>query len=202
VKRYRFQPEREKKRRAFAAYLALLDAAEWLRFEMSLQLEAFDLSIMQFRVMEILMREGPKHQMEISRRFRSSKQSMGFVIRRLERKGWVRRVPGMLPASRTAESEKIARRERRRGKKIGGRRVIVVSPTADGEKWIASVFPKHAKVVKSYMRALDGRELLTLTRLCEKLRRGDPLRFYKEITRVDFADEELVSGDLGWGGRR
>jgi hypothetical protein len=83
LKRYRFQPEREKKRRAFAAYLALLDAAEWLRFEMSLQLEAFDLSIMQFRVMEILMREGPKHQMEISRRFRSSKQSMGFVIRRL-----------------------------------------------------------------------------------------------------------------------
>ena len=91
MKRYRFQPEREKKRRAFAAYLALLDAAEWLRFEMSLQLEAFDLSIMQFRVMEILMREGPKHQMEISRRFRSSKQSMGFVIRRLEGKG---RAPG------------------------------------------------------------------------------------------------------------
>ena len=30
MKRYRFQPEREKKRRAFAAYLALLDAAERL----------------------------------------------------------------------------------------------------------------------------------------------------------------------------
>ena len=199
MRRYRFQPEREKKRRAFAAYLALLDAAEWLRYELSEQLEGFDLTIMQFRVMEILSHEGPKHQMEISRRFRSSKQSMGFVIRRLESKGWVRRVAGTLPASRTAESEKIARRAKQRGKKIAGRRVLMVRLTAEGKRWIAWVFPKHAKVVKSYMLALEGREQQTLKRLCDKLREGNLIRFCMEIRRVDFEDEELTSGDLRLG---
>jgi DNA-binding MarR family transcriptional regulator len=151
-------------------------------------------------VMEILSHEGPKHQMEISRRFRSSKQSMGFVIRRLESKGWVRRVAGTLPASRTEESEKMARRAKRRGKKIAGRRVLMVRLTAEGKKWIAWVFPKHAKVVKSYMLALEGREQQTLKRLCDKLREGNIVRFCKEIRRVDFADEELTSGDLRLGG--
>jgi len=39
-------------------------------------------------------------------------------------------------------------------------------------------FPKHAKVVNSLMRTLDGREQETLRRL---LRGGDIVKFVKEI---------------------
>jgi hypothetical protein len=35
------------------------------------------------------------------------------------------------------------------------------------------------------MRALHGREQLTLSRLCRKLREGDVLKFVSEITHED-----------------
>ena len=125
-------------------------------------------------------------------------QSIAYVIQRLERKGWVRRVPGKLATSRTPESERTARRAIERGKKIEGRRVILIKPTREGKEWIEDVFTGRAKVVQSYMRALGGRELFTLKRLCDKLRKGDLLRFYKEITRVDFKGEELRDRGLGF----
>jgi len=199
LKSYPYLPQREKKRRALEAYEALLETAEWMHFDMAERMTAFDLTPMQFRVMEFLLREGPAHQSEIGRRFYSSVQGIAYIVRQLESKGWVRRVPAMLPVSRTKESENIARRARSRGIRIEGRRVILVKPTRAGREWIGEVFIRHAKVVRSYMRALEGRELLSLKRLCEKLRRGDLLRFYKEITRVDFEDEELKSGDLKLG---
>jgi MarR family transcriptional regulator, 2-MHQ and catechol-resistance regulon repressor len=196
LKSYPYLPQREKKRRAFEAYVSLLETAEWMHFDMADRLAAFNLTLMQFRVMEFLLRDGPAHQSDIGRKFRCSVQAISYVIRRLEKKGWVRRVPAMLPTSRTKESEDIARRARRRGRKIEGRRVILVKPTRAGKDWVGEVFIRHAKVVRSYMRALQGRELLTLKRLCDKLREGDLLRFYKEITRVDYKGEELRVGDL------
>jgi hypothetical protein len=42
-------------------------------------------------------------------------------------------------------------------------------------------FPKHAKVVNSLMRTLDGREQETLRRLLQKLREGDIVKFVEEI---------------------
>ena len=53
--------------------------------------------------------------------------------------------------------------------------------TAQGTKFVGTVFPKHAKVVKSLMRVLDGREQQTLSRLLQKLREGDIVKFVKEI---------------------
>jgi hypothetical protein len=37
-------------------------------------------------------------------------------------------------------------------------------------------------VVKAEMRALEGREQVTLSRLCRKLKDGDADRFIREIT--------------------
>ena len=90
---------------------------------------------------------------------------------------------------------KNARRAIERGKKIEGCRVILIKPTREGKEWIRNVFTDTRKS-ESYMRALGGRELFTLKRLCDKLRKGDLLRFYKEITRVDFKGEELRIEDL------
>jgi hypothetical protein len=63
-----------KTNRAFRAYIDLMDAADWLRGEMSDQLATFDLTMMQFRVMEALFRGGPQYQQLLSRRFDCSKQ--------------------------------------------------------------------------------------------------------------------------------
>jgi uncharacterized protein with von Willebrand factor type A (vWA) domain len=70
--------------------------------------------------------------------------------------------------------------------------------TPEGKEWIAHVFPKHAKVVKAEMRALDGREQQSLARLCQKLRRGNLERFMREIVLVNPEEtEEWQSGKYG-----
>jgi DNA-binding MarR family transcriptional regulator len=57
--------------------------------------------------------------------------------------------------------------------------------TAEGKKFVGTVFPKHAKVVKSLMRVLDGREQQTLSRLLQKLREGDIVKYVQEIRMKD-----------------
>lgn len=69
-----------------------------------------------------------------------------------------------------------------------GRRVTGVDLTAEGRKKIADVFPKHTKVAKCYFRALDGREMETLGRLCGKLREGDAVKFIREFHLDDPAE--------------
>src|SRR5690348_1330854 len=49
----------ERKLRSFRVYLDLLDTAEWLRRQFVEQLEAFDLTIDGFRLLDVLYREGP-----------------------------------------------------------------------------------------------------------------------------------------------
>jgi hypothetical protein len=78
---------------------------------------------------------------------------------------------------------KRAERARRRGAEDRrGRKIVLLRLTPEGKDLIAHVFPKHAKVVKSHMKVLDGREQVTLSRLCRKLREGDIVKFVQEIT--------------------
>ncbi|MGH9735392.1 MAG: hypothetical protein ACRD8A_12485 [Candidatus Acidiferrales bacterium] len=67
--------------------------------------------------------------------------------------------------------------------------MAVIRLTAEGETLIANGFRKHAKVVKAQMQALEGREQLSLSKLCGKLRRGDVMRFVHELMMED-AEEE------------
>jgi len=57
--------------------------------------------------------------------------------------------------------------------------------TPQGKKFIAIVFPSHAKVAKALMRAIDSRERDSLSRICRKLREGDALRFRPEMIHED-----------------
>jgi DNA-binding MarR family transcriptional regulator len=70
-----------------------------------------------------------------------------------------------------------------------GIRTSVVGLTKTGKRFIADVLPTHTKMVKASMRALDGRDQDTLSRLCRKLRAGNPVRYFAEITH------EYVEGD-------
>ena len=80
----------------------------------------------------------------------------------------------------------------KRGVKRRGRAVGIVLLTPRGKKFIGTFFPKHAKVVKSLMRVLDGREQVTLSRLLLKLRKGDVVKFVREIRMYDDEDWERV----------
>jgi hypothetical protein len=61
-------------------------------------------------------------------------------------------------------------------------------------------FPTHAKVVKSLMRVLDGREQVTLSRFLLKLRKGDVVKFVREIRMYDDEDWERVVKDKSVNG--
>lgn len=185
--------QRIKKGRAFAAYVDLLDAADCLREKMSRNLVAWDLTVMQFRVMEIILHEGPQYQEGLSRRFGCTKQNIGRVLRRLVECGCLRREAARLPLA-SPEGSKNPNGGFRKPAAAVGRRVMKLHLTAEGEKLIAHVYPRHASVVKAEMRVLHGREQATLSRLCRKLKEGDFIKYFKEITMVD--------EDLGMGRRR
>ena len=57
-----------------------------------------------------------------------------------------------------------------------------------GKKFIGSVLPRHAKMVKALMRVLDGREQEWISRTCRKLREGDVVKFVSELTHEDVED--------------
>jgi len=166
---FRFTP---KGKVAYSAYKDLMDTADWLREQITRQLANLDLGMSEFNVLELVYHEGPKHKRAIAERLGFSDQACGWVIARLEAEGWVTRSEGSLPP------------EGPRAKKVG-RRIVLVHLTEEGERLIARVFPKHVKLIRSELRVLEGREQRTLGRICQKLRRGDALKFMREITKRD-----------------
>jgi MarR family transcriptional regulator, 2-MHQ and catechol-resistance regulon repressor len=172
-----------KTNRAFRAYIDLMDAADWLRGEMSDQLATFDLTMMQFRVMEALFRGGPQYQQLLSRRFDCSKQNIARVLKGLLKAGAVRSDRCRLPSRPT---EEVAREAwKRAGLRWQGRWISLLTLTPKGKRFIARVIGKHKKVVRAWMRVLDAREQQTLGRLCRRLREGDVVKFVKDIRVMD-----------------
>ncbi|MGH9747105.1 MAG: MarR family winged helix-turn-helix transcriptional regulator [Candidatus Acidiferrales bacterium] len=176
-------PQHRKTNRAFRAYINLMDAADWLRGEMSEQLVTWNLTMLQFRILEALFREGPHYQQLLSDKFRCRKQSMALVVERLEKWGMVRRDRCRLPSSRFDHVE--AGFPAGSGKNWRGRWIALVTLTPKGKRLIGFVIVKHKKVVKAWMRALEGREQETLARLCGKLTGGDIVKFVREIRMED-----------------
>jgi DNA-binding MarR family transcriptional regulator len=177
------QAKEKKTQRAFRAYLDLLDTAEWIRNELRGQLESFDLTMGGFRLLEMLYREGPVSVPAVAERRGCRRQNLDVIIARLEEHGWVRRTmvtypPAAIKASRLPKAM--------RGRPRHGRRVGHVALTPLGKKFLGAVLPRHAKVVKALMRAIDGREQESLIRICRKLREGgDVLKLVSEMTRED-----------------
>jgi DNA-binding MarR family transcriptional regulator len=181
--------QRGKTLRAFAAYLELMDTAEMIRGRLRGQLWGFDLTIRGFRLLEILYRNGPTMMVVAAEKLLCSRQNLEFLSKPLEERGWVQRD---LRPLQDAEQEvrrrslKIMRHYRRQK---NGHAVGFLRLTPEGEKFVGTIFPKHAKVVKCLMLALDGREQKTLRRLLAKLRAGDPVKFFNEMRM--WGDEEM-----------
>jgi MarR family 2-MHQ and catechol resistance regulon transcriptional repressor len=174
--------------RAFGAYVDLMDAADRLREEVGGHLESFDLTKIEFRVLETLYRHGSQYQQALSRKFKCSKQNIGWVLRRLEEQGRVRRRAARLRRTSPAKwanpggAAKMMRPP-------GGRRIVLVRLTAEGRRVVEYIYPWLAKLVKAEMRVLDGREQQTLSRLCQKVREGNAVKLVKELLKMD-AEEE------------
>lgn len=165
-------------KRAFGTYLELLDTADWLRGKLRGQLEYFDLRTREFRLLETLYHEGPQYQQELAKRVGCSRQTIFRIVKDLEEWGWLKREARNLP--KEGDDERSER----------GRAVMAVDLTEKGRRHLEFVFPKHTKVVKCYMRALEGREQETLGRLLRKLRAGDAVEFLREMS-WDEGDAEL-----------
>lgn len=192
--------QKEKTLRAFGAYLEVLDTAAYLKSWMYGPLAMFDLTMQGFRLLVLLYREGPTAMMKAAQEMRYTRQNLEGVVRRLEQRGWVSREN--VRVERAAESAQGSRKAASfRGHSAWRMAIIRLTPL--GEKFVAQVFPRQAKVAKALMRALDGREQESLREICRKLRAGHILKFLSEIEHVDewdegmYAEKEEAGGEEG-----
>jgi MarR family transcriptional regulator, 2-MHQ and catechol-resistance regulon repressor len=180
--------QKERTQRAFRAYLDLIDTADWLKREMRVPLESFDMTMQDFRLLEMLYREGALTMPDVGRRLGRVRQDVRVIVARLQERGWVGRMMVALPAvelerAHVAKSEA----EQREGPRVG-----VVALTRSGKKMIANVFPRHTKMVKALMRVLDAREQESISKICRKLRSREAVfKFLREIRMVD-EDEQAA----------
>jgi len=181
--------QREKTLRAFRAYLDLLDTAEHMRSALRGQLASFDLTIRGFRLLETLYRDGPTLMTVAAKKLNCKRQNVDVILARLEARGWVVREIRERPPVEIDEA-RVAKEKRSQERR--GRRITLLRLTPEGEKFIGIVFPKHGKAVKSLMRALEGREQETLSKLLRKLKEGDGVKSAKEMWKMD-GDEEWES---------
>ncbi len=173
---------KERTERALRGYTELLDAADWLKREVRVPLESFGMTLTEFRLLHVLYHEGAQPVVELARRRGSQWHHVCDMIQQLEKRGWLRRMKAELPPVefKDAHLAKSKREEKRRG-----RLLTVVGMTAEGKKSLWQVLSIHAKLVKAMMRALDAREQESLFRICRKLREGNPVRFFAELTHED-----------------
>ena len=182
---------RGKTLRAFRAYLDLLETTAYMQKEMQSQLEAFDVTMRTIRILEMLYRKGPMAVRVMASQLKCSRQNILNILRPLRERGWVLLENWTQPSVQKELRLPVEKRgDKRRGRAIG-----IVRLTPRGKRFIGTFFPKHAKVVKSLMRVLDGREQVTLSRLLQKLRKGDVVQFVREIRRYDDENWDRVVMD-------
>jgi DNA-binding MarR family transcriptional regulator len=187
---------RGKTLRAFRAYLDLLETTAYMQKEMQSQLEAFDVTMRTIRILEMLYRKGPMGIRVMASQMKCSRQNIKNILRPLRERDWVvLEIWTRPPVPKDERRLPIEKRDKRRGRAVG-----VVGLTPRGKHFIGTFFPKHAKVVKSLMRVLDGREQVTLSRLLQKLRKGDVVQFVREIRMYDDEDWERVVKDKSVSG--
>ena len=153
-------------RRALAAYLDLVQASESLDSMLGRPLVSAGLTLTQFRVLEMILREGPRERHELSRRLFRTESNATAVLKVLIRRGLV--------AYGRHETDK---------------RKSMVHLTAQGHALIAKIYPRQARLARAQMAVLNGREQITLSKLCQKLIEGDPMKFMSELTLVDVSEE-------------
>src|SRR5271166_1536545 len=156
-----YKPDK-KTERALTAYAGLMRATECVNRLLYHQMDALGLTVGQFGVLELVLQLGPVSQATLGEKLLCGSSNMAVVVRNLEKAGLVARLA----------HEKDGRR-------------MTVHLTPQGRKLVTKVLPLRANVVRAQMSALNGTEQNLLDSLCQKLSAGDPVKFVREITKID-----------------
>ena len=135
-----------RERRALAAYITLLRAANTASSQAFKHLDQHGVTSSQFAVLEALYHVGPMCLSDLARKILRTSGNLTMVVDNLEKSGMVKRV----------HSAK-------------DRRYISVEITDKGRTFIAKVFPEHAAQVAEVMSRLTAEEQDKLRELCRKL---------------------------------
>ena len=132
--------------RALDAYIKLIRAADSVSTRLHRHLDAAELTVTQFGVLEVLFHLGPLYQRDLAQKLLKSGGNITLVIDNLEKRELVKR-------EREAED----------------RRCIRVCLTQKGQQLISQIFPSHVATVVKEMSILSASEQEELGRLCRRL---------------------------------
>lgn len=132
--------------RALNTCIKLIRAAESVSHRIHQHLEAVDLTISQFGVLEAIWHLGPLSQRDLAQKILKSGGNLTLVIDNLEKRQLVAR-----------------------HRQTHDRRVIHVHLTETGEHLIRTIFPHHVAAITREMNYLTPTEQEELARLCRKL---------------------------------
>jgi MarR family 2-MHQ and catechol resistance regulon transcriptional repressor len=135
---------------ALGTFVKLMRAAETVAVRVHRRLADVNLTPSQFGVLEALLHLGPLCQKDLGAKILKSSGNLTLVLDNLEKRGLVTRERG-----------------------IKDRRFITVSLTADGDKLIRMVFPRHVRAITEEMRFLTSDEQDELGRLCRTVGRQE-----------------------------
>jgi len=135
---------------ALDAFIKLMRAANTARSRLEPNLRELGLTENQLGVLEALLHLGPLHPHEIGRKLLISRANISLIADQLSRRGLLRR-----------EQES------------SDRRMVRLSLTAEGRRWIRRVFPTHVGGIVELFAPLDRKEQAELGRLCRKLGRAN-----------------------------
>ena len=137
---------------ALDTYIKLIRAAESLMARIYRTAELDGLTVSQFGVLEALLHLGPLCQRELGEKILKSSGNITMVIDNLEKRSLV---------------------ERKRDR--GDRRFVTVHLTAEGEKLIKAIFPRHLERIKNEFGILSVSEQEALGDMCRVLGRADKI---------------------------
>ncbi len=141
-----FGVEDEATKASVRAYVKLMRASHAVLARTQARLAAAGLTHVQLGVLEALLHLGPLTQRDLTRKLLTSPGNLTDVIDKLARRGLVERV--QCPEDR---------------------RSVRVVLTAEGQRFIEDLFPRHAGDIATAMGGLDGKELATLDELLRRL---------------------------------
>lgn len=169
VRRQRPNQE-QRRRRAWETFLDLADAVDRMREQLRIALDMFGLSMEEFRLLALLYLRGPLTLRQASEERGRDRKNMYHTLRLAEEYGWVQ-----WEVSRVGRDEVKEGRlpKDRRGGNTYPPRMGVVRLTEEGKRLIETVLPRQQKVAEALLRPLDGRERVTLSQICRKLRREE-----------------------------
>ena len=127
-------------------WLVLMKAHRTLKRHAERSIEALDMCLSDFAILEALLHKGPQSVRELGRRIDLTSGSMTTAIDRLEERGLVSR------ADHATD-----------------RRTWVIHLTPEGRTRIAKVFAGHEQAMDRAMRGLSKSERTTLTELLKRL---------------------------------